>query len=140
MFRSITLKYEIFNWHEQIERGLEGASHMTELGRTVTAYLHYSNPRNLMWLTTSIRKHFNDIDHGTMVDIVANPDELIREMTKMDLQPLFKDIDNQRFHFNVQALLWVNTTQSFSFLDPFVMQYKDCYPYLLALFRHIKGL
>ena len=113
---------------------------VTESDGIVTTYLQYNTPRSLTCLTKEINEHFKDAGHLIIVSATDSREELIRQMTELDLQPLFKDIEAREFHFNLQAMLWASMIPSFSCLDPFVIRYKECYPYLFALFEHVKGL
>jgi hypothetical protein len=63
---------------------------------------------------------------------------VIRQMTEKDLQPLYKGIDVNEFHFNFHAVLWAAMTPVFSCLDPFVLKHKESYPFLYALFECVK--
>src|SRR5258705_4328532 len=113
---------------------------VTESNGIVTAYLQYNTPRSLSCLTKEINEHFKDAGYLIIVSATDSRVDLIRQMTELDLQPLFKEIEAHEFHFNLQAMLWASIMPSFSCLDPFVIQYKECYPYLFALFQQVKGL
>ncbi len=110
---------------------------VTETGGVVTAYLQYSTPRSLMCLTKEINVHFKDAGHLIIVSVTEYPEELIRQMTELDLQPLFRGIEAHEFHFNMQAVCWAAMSPTFSCLDPFVIRHKECYSYLFALFEII---
>ncbi len=129
-------KTELFELlHEEVE-----SMCVTDIGGTVVAYLHYSTPRSLNCVTDVIHGQYKDVGHLIVVGVCEYPEEQIREMTALDLQPEFKGIEAEEFHFNMQAVWWASMTSTFSCLDPFVLRYKESYAFLFALYHLVKGL
>lgn len=63
--------------------------------------------------------------------------DYLDSMTRDDWLPLSQNISSKFFSFSCQAYKWVMTTNTFSWMDPFVMEYASVSDFLHKLFQEL---
>lgn len=61
----------------------------------------------------------------------------LKYITEEDRFPYF-NVKVSSLHFNYRAYLWACSVDNFSFADPFVLEHRFCYKFLMSLFEEVK--